>query len=126
MAADSRLEVPAAKGPSLSMVANPNDPLGKLLVVIGLRFASELKRAAAALTLGGQALPAATWKSTRWIRWFHASPMTRRTGCRPIAWSSSVNWLPQSVECFGHQPRRNHRPHAPATGLVQLVEDGAS
>ena len=49
------LQVPMADGPSLSMVANPNDPFGKLLVVSG-SDSQALKRAAAALTLGGQAL----------------------------------------------------------------------
>ncbi|KAF1047129.1 MAG: Cyclic di-GMP-binding protein [Herbaspirillum frisingense] len=49
------LSVPAPKGPSLTILANPNDPNGKLLVVAG-RDVAELKRAAVAVTVGGKAL----------------------------------------------------------------------
>ena len=49
------LSIPAPKGASLSVVTNPNDANGKLLVVSG-RDAAELKRAAIAVSLGGQAL----------------------------------------------------------------------
>ena len=49
------LSLPAAKGPTLTVMANPNDPNGKLLVVSG-RDAVELKRATTALVLGSQAL----------------------------------------------------------------------
>ncbi|WP_019411347.1 cellulose biosynthesis cyclic di-GMP-binding regulatory protein BcsB [Pseudomonas psychrophila] len=47
--------LPAAKGPTLSIITNPNDPNGKLLVISG-RDSAELKRAATALVLGSQAL----------------------------------------------------------------------
>ena len=47
--------LPAAKGPTLNIIANPNDPNGKLLVISG-RDSAELKRAATALVLGSQAL----------------------------------------------------------------------
>lgn len=49
------LSLPAAKGPTLSVMANPNDANGKLLVVTG-RDAVELKTAATALVLGSQAM----------------------------------------------------------------------
>jgi len=49
------VSLPAAKGPSVSIITNPNDPNGKLLVITG-RDSSELKRAATALVLGSQAL----------------------------------------------------------------------
>ncbi|MGE8153963.1 cellulose biosynthesis cyclic di-GMP-binding regulatory protein BcsB [Pseudomonas vancouverensis] len=49
------LSLPAAKGPTLSVMANPNDANGKLLVVTG-RDAAELKTAATALVLGSQAM----------------------------------------------------------------------
>lgn len=49
------LQVAAAKGPTLTVMANPNDPNGKLLVVSG-RNAVELKRAAAAIALGSKSL----------------------------------------------------------------------
>lgn len=47
--------LPAAKGPSVSIITNPNDPNGKLLLITG-RDSAELKRAATALVLGSQAL----------------------------------------------------------------------
>lgn len=49
------LSLPPAKGPTLTVMANPNDANGKLLVLSG-RDGSELKRAATALVLGNQAL----------------------------------------------------------------------
>lgn len=49
------LEVPAPKGPTITLVGNPNDAHGKLLLISG-RDSAELKRAAAALALGSQAL----------------------------------------------------------------------
>ncbi|MFP3515102.1 cellulose biosynthesis cyclic di-GMP-binding regulatory protein BcsB [Pseudomonas sp. SIMBA_077] len=49
------VSLPAAKGPSVSIITNPNDPNGKLLVITG-RDSAELKRAATALVLGSQAL----------------------------------------------------------------------
>lgn len=48
------LTLPAAKGPTLTVMTNPNDSNGKLLVVSG-RDAADLKRAATALVLGNQA-----------------------------------------------------------------------
>jgi len=53
------LAIPAPKGPTLTMLPNPNDPDGKLLLVAG-RDAAELKRAAVALSVGGHALSGAT------------------------------------------------------------------
>lgn len=49
------LAIPASKGPTLTVVTNPNDPNGKLLVVSG-RDVAELKRAAIAVSVGGKAL----------------------------------------------------------------------
>lgn len=49
------LSLPAAKGPTLTVMTNPNDINGKLLVITG-RDGAELKRAATALVLGSQAL----------------------------------------------------------------------
>ncbi|WP_448144057.1 cellulose biosynthesis cyclic di-GMP-binding regulatory protein BcsB [Pseudomonas silesiensis] len=49
------LSLPAAKGPTLAMMTNPNDVNGKLLVITG-RDGGELKQAATALVLGSQAL----------------------------------------------------------------------
>ncbi|KAF1024299.1 MAG: Cyclic di-GMP-binding protein [Pseudomonas sp.] len=49
------LPVAQASGPTLKLVANPNDPQGKLLLVIG-RDGAELKRAATAVALGNPVL----------------------------------------------------------------------
>ena len=49
------LTLPAVQGPTVSIVTNPNDPQGKLLVVQG-RDGKDLKTAAAALAVGSPAL----------------------------------------------------------------------
>lgn len=49
------LNLPAPQGATLTLMANPNDASGKVLVVSG-RDPSELKRAATALVLGNKAL----------------------------------------------------------------------
>jgi len=49
------VSIPAPTGATLSVLSNPNDAYGKLLIVAG-RNADELKRAAMALAVGGQAL----------------------------------------------------------------------
>ncbi|WP_160105502.1 cellulose biosynthesis cyclic di-GMP-binding regulatory protein BcsB [Pseudomonas izuensis] len=49
------LNLPAAKGPTLTVMTNPNDANGKLLVITG-RDTRELKTAVTALVLGSQAL----------------------------------------------------------------------
>ncbi|WP_248747211.1 cellulose biosynthesis cyclic di-GMP-binding regulatory protein BcsB [Pseudomonas sp. MWU12-2037] len=48
-----------ASGPSVTMMTNPNDPYGKLLVISG-RNDAELKIAATAVALGSQSLSGAT------------------------------------------------------------------
>lgn len=49
------LNMPAAKGPTLTMMAHPGDPNSKLLVITG-RDSAELKQAVNALVVGGQSL----------------------------------------------------------------------
>ncbi|WP_338522202.1 cellulose biosynthesis cyclic di-GMP-binding regulatory protein BcsB [Pseudomonas batumici] len=49
----------AASGPSVTMMTNPNDPYGKLLVISG-RNDAELKTAAMAVALGSQSMSGAT------------------------------------------------------------------
>lgn len=49
------LSMPAAKGPTLTMMTHPSDPNGKLLVISG-RDSAELKQAVNALVVGGQSL----------------------------------------------------------------------
>ncbi|WP_318531820.1 cellulose biosynthesis cyclic di-GMP-binding regulatory protein BcsB [Pseudomonas huaxiensis] len=49
------LDLPSVQGPTLSLVSNPNDPYGKLLVIAG-RDSDEIKRAATALVVGSRSL----------------------------------------------------------------------
>ncbi|HCT07073.1 MAG TPA: cellulose synthase regulator BcsB, partial [Pseudomonas sp.] len=49
------VKVAQATGPTLNLIANPNDPQGKLLIVSG-RDGAELKRAATAVALGSPVL----------------------------------------------------------------------
>ncbi|MEE1923012.1 cellulose biosynthesis cyclic di-GMP-binding regulatory protein BcsB [Pseudomonas sp. 148P] len=49
------LDLPAVEGPTLSLVSNPNDRFGKLLVIAG-RDSEEIKQAATALVLGSRSL----------------------------------------------------------------------
>lgn len=49
------LSLPAPKGPTLTLMSNPNDANGKLLIVTG-RDAAELKLAATALVVGNHAM----------------------------------------------------------------------
>ena len=58
-AAPAGLSLPAFTGANVSVVANPNDPSGKLLVLRG-RDGAELKKAAAALAIGAPALMGAS------------------------------------------------------------------
>ena len=53
------MNLPAAQAPTISLQPNPNDPMGKLLVIAG-RDAAQVKTAAAALALGTQALSGQT------------------------------------------------------------------
>lgn len=49
------IEAPKDAGPSLTLMGNPNDPLGKILLIAG-RDAEQLKQAALALVSGSQVL----------------------------------------------------------------------
>ncbi len=51
----SGIKMPTAAGPALAVLANPNDPTGKLLLVMG-RDSQDLKLAARALANGSKAL----------------------------------------------------------------------
>jgi len=53
------MNLPAAQAPTISLQANPNDPMGKLLVISG-RDPAQVKTAAAALALGTQTLSGQT------------------------------------------------------------------
>ncbi|WP_420224956.1 cellulose biosynthesis cyclic di-GMP-binding regulatory protein BcsB [Pigmentiphaga litoralis] len=52
------IDVPPLSGPTVAIVANPNDPASKLLLIMG-RDSSQLKTAAKAVAVGNQALSGA-------------------------------------------------------------------
>jgi len=56
-ARDNAVELPQINGPTLAVVANPNDPLGSILVIAG-RNDGETVTAATALVVGSRALAA--------------------------------------------------------------------
>lgn len=75
------LQVPEAKGATVSLVSNPRDPYGKLLLITG-RDEAELKLAANAVALGNKALDGAS------VLIQHIEPLAPR---RPY---DAPNWLP--------------------------------
>ncbi|WP_322103070.1 cellulose biosynthesis cyclic di-GMP-binding regulatory protein BcsB [Paraburkholderia sp. J41] len=81
------------QGPTLAVVTNPNDPNGKLLLVMG-RNGEELKQAAAALVTGSQALSGASALITRFAqlaaRRPYDAPRWLRTD-RPVSFGELVD-----------------------------------
>lgn len=75
------LQLAEAKGPTVSLLSNPRDPFGKLLVITG-RDEAELKLAANAVALGNKALDGAS------VLINHIEPLAPR---RPY---DAPNWLP--------------------------------
>src|SRR5690554_4653929 len=53
------VSIPAIEGPTLAIRANPHDPTGKLLLVMG-RNDDEIRSAAVSLAIGAQSLSGAT------------------------------------------------------------------
>jgi len=75
------VQIAAISGPTISVVTNPGDPFGKLLLVMG-RDSAELKKAASALALGGSVLSGQTAAITG---------VTELVARRPY---DAPNWLP--------------------------------
>ncbi|RXN87012.1 cellulose synthase regulator BcsB [Achromobacter aloeverae] len=98
------LQAPAAQGPTLAMVANPNDPHGKLLLVMG-RDAKELKQAATALALGNQTLSGPTVRITELAtlspRKPYDAPNWLRSD-RPVLFGELA--APRTLNVYGHRP----------------------
>lgn len=98
------VQVPAVGGPTLSMTANPNDPHGKLLLVMG-RNDAELKQAAIALALGYQTLSGPTAQITKLDapqprKPYDAPNWLRRD--RPVQFGELVPTSQLNV--YGHRP----------------------
>jgi hypothetical protein len=77
------LQIAAISGPTISVVTNPGDPFGKLLLVMG-RDTAELKKAANALALGGSVLSGQT------------AEITSLTELAPRLPYDAPNWLSSS------------------------------
>ena len=77
------ISLPAFTGSSVSVVTNPNDPRGKLLVLRG-RDGAELKKAAAALAIGSPTLTGAS------------ADIVEFTPLKPRQPYDAPNWLPNN------------------------------
>ena len=77
------LSLPAFTGSNVSVVTNPNDPFGKLLVLRG-RDGAELKKAAAALAIGAPTLTGAS------------ADIVEFTPIKPRQPYDAPNWLPNN------------------------------
>ncbi len=75
------IELPQESAPSLSLLANPNDPYGKLLVLAG-RDGEQLKQAALALVSGSKVLAGASAR------------VDRIDSLQPRKAYDAPNWLP--------------------------------
>ncbi|WP_233161570.1 MULTISPECIES: cellulose biosynthesis cyclic di-GMP-binding regulatory protein BcsB [unclassified Achromobacter] len=118
------LQAAAVQGATLAMVANPNDPHGKLLLVMG-RDAKELRQAAIALALGNQTLSGPT------VRINELATLTPR---KPF---DAPNWLrsdrpvqfgelatARTLNVYGHRPAPINVPLRMPPGLFGWHSDG--
>ncbi|WP_232468074.1 cellulose biosynthesis cyclic di-GMP-binding regulatory protein BcsB [Bordetella genomosp. 13] len=92
------------QGPTLAVVTNPNDPNGKLLLVMG-RDAKELKQAAAALVTGSQTLTGPSASITQFAdlqpRKPYDAPKWLRTD-RPVSFGELID--AQRLNVSGYSP----------------------
>ncbi|WP_233834899.1 cellulose biosynthesis cyclic di-GMP-binding regulatory protein BcsB [Paraburkholderia sp. ZP32-5] len=92
------------QGPTVAVVANPNDPNGKLLLVMG-RDAKELKKAADALVTGSQTLAGSSALITRFAdlepRKPYDAPRWLRTD-RPVSFGELVD--AKQLQVSGYSP----------------------
>lgn len=103
-AASAGLTQATVNGPTLAIVANPNDPEGKLLLVLG-RDGKDLKQAAAALALGSQTLAGQSAAITRLAdvkpRQPYDAPRWLRTD-RPVRFGDLID--PKRLNVSGFSP----------------------
>jgi len=85
------LTLPQAAGPTLAIVPNPNDPSGKLLLVMG-RNADDLKVAARGLALATVPIRVARFRRLPPSRRPNASRTTRRAGSPTRTRLNSPTW----------------------------------
>ena len=102
--APAGLKLPAATGPALAIVANPNDPNGRLLLVQG-RDGAELKLAAATLATASKTLAGASMAITQpaalAARRAYDAPNWLRAD-RPVKLAELGN--PQALNVTGYDP----------------------
>ena len=102
--APAGLKLPAATGPALAIVANPNDPNGRLLLVQG-RDGAELKLAAATLATASKTLAGASMAITQpavlMARRAYDAPNWLRSD-RPVKLAELGN--PQALNVTGYDP----------------------
>ncbi|MGF6933844.1 hypothetical protein OKW41_002983 [Paraburkholderia sp. UCT70] len=103
-AAQASLADSPLQGPTLAVVTNPNDPNGKLLLVMG-RDGKELKQAADALVTGGQTLSGSSALITRFAdlapRKPYDAPRWLRTD-RPMSLGELVD--AKQLQVSGYSP----------------------
>ncbi|WP_373798116.1 cellulose biosynthesis cyclic di-GMP-binding regulatory protein BcsB, partial [Achromobacter insuavis] len=103
-AATAGLTQATVNGPTLAVITNPNDPDGKLLLVLG-RDGKDLKQAAAALALGSQTLAGQSAAITRLAdvkpRQPYDAPRWLRTD-RPVRFGDLID--PKRLNVSGFSP----------------------
>lgn len=98
------LQLPALSGPTLAIVANPNDAHGKLLLVLG-RDDAEIRQAATALALGHQTLSGPTAAITRLVVPEARQPYDAPNWLRRDRPTQFGELLPASqLTVYGHRP----------------------
>jgi len=98
------VDIAALTGPTISVVTNPSDPFGKLLLVMG-RDPAELKRAARALALGSDVLSGQTVTITSMVDLIPRQPYDAPgwlSSTRPVEFGE-INSA-QSMNVSGYDP----------------------
>ena len=103
------LGLPAVDGPTLAIVANPNDPIGKVLLVTG-RNEAELRQAATALVMGWPTLSGAMVKIDGPVKVAPRTPY------------DAPNWLPSNrpVQLGELLPASSFTVAGPAPGTINV------
>ncbi len=98
------VQIAAIAGPTISVITNPSDSFGKLLLVMG-RDSAELKRAAASLALGSQVLSGQTVTITNLVDLIARQPYDAPnwlSSTRPVEFGELNS--AQSMNVSGYDP----------------------
>ena len=110
------IDIAAPTGPTIAIVKNPNDNLGKLLIVMG-KDSSELKIAVSALVLQSQKLSGETSAITRFAKINQRKPYDApkwMASDKPVKFGSMVNSDNLSVKGSGTQLIQMELPVPPS------------